>query len=362
MYILLKLIYTFESKEGYILEPTIQKTRIEVIDLLRGFALIGLPFVNVIGLWMGRLNLSGTETDIFVQRFLYIFIEGRFYAIFSFLFGLGIWIFLSKAKEKTAKPYRLFLRRMLLLGIIGAIHQVFQPGEALLIYALISFIVLFFDKLPKQLNLSLGIIGVIVGSLLAVKLLLPIPLMILGLAFGQYRIFEKVNENRKIWIGVMFISFLITCFLVVYLWQEAPAQGSAAFIGDVEETEAQIQSNMQFYEFVKLYMTVSPFFSVFYVSFLVVIEPLMRNLLVAINALGRMAFTNYIGQTVFLLLFMQMALSRKIASYEMAVIVCAVIIIFQMFISLVWLKMFKYGPLEWLWRCGTYGKWLSIKK
>lgn len=86
------------------MEPTTQKTRIDVIDLLRGFALIGLPFVNVIGLWMGQLNLSGTETDILVQRFLYVFIEGRFYAIFSFLFGLGIWIFLSGAKTNTAQP------------------------------------------------------------------------------------------------------------------------------------------------------------------------------------------------------------------------------------------------------------------
>lgn len=83
------------------MEPTINKNRIHLIDLIRGFALIGLPFVNVIALWHSHMNLSETVRDIWVQRFIYIFVEGRFYAIFSFLFGVGIFIFLSRAKAKN---------------------------------------------------------------------------------------------------------------------------------------------------------------------------------------------------------------------------------------------------------------------
>lgn len=82
------------------MKPTMNTDRINVIDLIRGFALIGLPFVNVLALWSSNVNLSGSQGDIWIQRFLYIFVEGRFYAIFSFLFGLGLWIFLSRAKEK----------------------------------------------------------------------------------------------------------------------------------------------------------------------------------------------------------------------------------------------------------------------
>lgn len=251
---------------------------------------------------------------------------------------------------------------MIILAIVGGFHQLFQPGESLLIYAILAFIVLFFDKLPKQVNLGLGVIGVIVGSILSAKILLPIPFMILGLACGQYRLFEKVKKNHKMWIFVMVVSFVITCLLSVYLWQQAPRHGSLGFVEGVELTEEQIESNIQFYAFAKLSLAVAPFFSIFYVSLLVVLEPLMRNLLTPINALGRMAFTNYIGQTVLLLLFMQLALSGKVASYGMAVIVCSFIIILQMLLSTVWLKIFKYGPLEWLWRCGTYGKWLAIKR
>src|SRR5690625_1286242 len=98
---------------GMRMKPTMTMDRINVLDLIRGFALIGLPFVNVLALW-NNANLSSTQGDIWIQRFLYIFVEGRFYAIFSFLFGLGFWIFLSRAKEKSEYPYGLFIRRMVI--------------------------------------------------------------------------------------------------------------------------------------------------------------------------------------------------------------------------------------------------------
>ncbi|MEN1970615.1 hypothetical protein WMZ97_21480 [Lentibacillus sp. N15] len=81
------------------MKPTMTTHRINVLDLIRGFALIGLPFVNVLALW-DSVNLSGTQGDIWIQRFLYIFVEGRFYAIFSFLFGIGFWIFYHGHREK----------------------------------------------------------------------------------------------------------------------------------------------------------------------------------------------------------------------------------------------------------------------
>src|SRR5699024_12143111 len=99
------------------IQPTMNTDRIKVIDVIRGFALIGLPFVNVLALWSSKINLSGTQADIWVQRFLYIFIDGRFYAIFSFLFGLGIWIFLSRANVKRVQQYILFIRRKVIFVI-----------------------------------------------------------------------------------------------------------------------------------------------------------------------------------------------------------------------------------------------------
>ncbi|MFP3919215.1 DUF418 domain-containing protein [Lysinibacillus telephonicus] len=344
------------------MEPVINKYRINVIDLIRGFALMGLPFVNVLAFWSANINLTGTQEDIWVQRFLYLFVEGRFYAIFSFLFGLGLWIFLSRAKEKNDRPYSLFIRRMLILGIVGWIHHLINPGEALLIYAVLGVPVVFFDKVPKQINLILGIAGVIIGSFIGAKLLLILPLMMLGLAFGQYRVFESYIKRRKTWMIVAVLSFVATSISVAFLWQKAPVDGLVYYMEGVELTEAQVLSNRAFFDFANLSLTFAPFFSVFYVSFLVLLEPLVKKLLSPLNAFGRMAFTNYISQSVILVIIAMFIPAGTVVSYIDATITCVLVVIAQIITSSFWLRSFKYGPLEWLWRCGTYGKWISIRK
>ncbi|WP_338780121.1 DUF418 domain-containing protein [Metabacillus sp. FJAT-52054] len=344
------------------MEPTISKERMDVIDLIRGFALIGLPFVNVLALWRTNVNLSGTQQDIWVQRFLYLFVEGRFYAIFSFLFGLGLWIFLSRAKEKSDHPSVLFIRRMLLLLAAGVLHHLIYDGETLLIYAIMGLPVFFLNKAPKQMNLLLGIAGIIVASYLENKLLAIFPFFILGLAFGQYRVFENYISNRKMWKMAAILSFIATCILAVFLWQEAPANGSANRMTGIELSEAQTDSNVAFYAFTELSLAFAPFFSVFYVSFLVLLEPHVRKMLSPLNAFGRMAFTNYIGQSVILLIMAMFIPANTAVSYTTSAITCLLVVIVQIIASSYWLTYFKYGPLEWLWRCGTYGSWLSIRR
>lgn len=344
------------------MEPVINNNRINVIDLIRGFALMGLPFVNVLAFWSSNINLLGTQEDIWVQRFLYLFVEGRFYAIFSFLFGLGLWIFLSRAKEKNDRPYTLFIRRMLILGLVGGIHNIINPGEALLIYAILGVPVVFFDKVPKQINLILGIAGVIIGSFFGAKLFLPLPLMMLGLAFGQYRVFELYMKNRKKWMLVAVLSFVATSITVAFLWLKAPDDGLVSYMEGLELTEAQVVSNRAFYDFADLSLAFAPFFSVFYVSFLVLLEPLVGKLLSPLNAFGRMAFTNYIGQSVILVIIAMFIAGETIVSYSFATIACALVVVVQIILSSLWLRFFKYGPIEWLWRCGTYWKWLPIRK
>lgn len=344
------------------MEPVINKNRIHMIDLVRGFALMGLPFVNVLAFWSSNINLSESQSDIWVQRFLYLFVEGRFYAIFSFLFGLGLWIFLSRAKQKNDNPYILFTRRMFILGLLGAFHELLNPGEALLIYAILGVPIVFLDKVPKQINLIVGMAGVIIGSFVGVKLLLPLPLMILGLAFGQYRVFDLYLERRKTWLIVAGASFVLTSILVSYLWQQAPADGLVNYMEGEELTETQMLSNRAFYDFADLSLSFAPIFSVCYVSFLVLLEPLLKKILSPLNAYGRMALSNYIGQSILLVSIASLLPDTTIVSYTTAAIICSLVVLAQMLSSFLWLRFFKYGPIEWLWRCGTYWKWLPIRK
>ncbi|MEX3714398.1 DUF418 domain-containing protein [Cytobacillus horneckiae] len=335
--------------------------RIDLLDILRGFALVGLPFVNILMFWGDRMNLSGTEPDIWIQRGLYLFVEGRFYAIFSFLFGVGFWIFLSRAEAKNDRPYRLFIRRMIILLVAGLLHQIINPGEALAIYAVFGLFVLIFYKAPKQFNLIVGVVGIIIGSIFGAKILLPLPLIILGIAFGQYRVFETYKAHKKMWAIIAVVSLLATAALSILLWNIAPNIGFHPYREGYELTNIQFEANQSFFYFADLAMIVAPVFSVFYISTLVIIEPLIKRMLLPLNHLGRMALTNYIGQSVILYALNVFMPAQMMTSYLMAVISCAAVIIVQAIASSLWLKVFKYGPLEWLWRCGTYGKWLKIK-
>ncbi|WP_167751386.1 DUF418 domain-containing protein [Lentibacillus salicampi] len=345
------------------MKPTTTTDRINVLDLIRGFALIGLPFVNVLALW-NNVNLSGTQEDIWIQRFLYIFVEGRFYAIFSFLFGLGFWIFLSRAQRKSNHPYGLFIRRMLILLGAGMLHQLINPGEVLLFYAIFGLIVLFFYKAPKQINLTLGIIGIIAGSFFGAKTLLPLPLILLGLAFGQYRVFQTLMENKKKWGAAAIFSFVATSVITVFLWQNAPDAGLLSYMEgfDYDITETQAEANRAFYDFIDLSMVFAPIYSIFYISLLVLLEPAVGKWLSPLHSFGRMALSNYIGQSIILVSLLVFIPVDTIVSYKVAAIVCLIVVGVQIIFSSLWLRHFNYGPLEWLWRCATYGNWVPIRR
>lgn len=341
------------------MKPIIANDRIDVIDLIRGFALAGLPFINVLALWQSNIQLSGEKMDVWLQRLLYIFVEGRFYAIFSFLFGLGLWIFLTRAQKNKDRPSLLFVRRMLILFVVGMLHQLINPGEALMIYAILGLPVIFLIKVPRLVNVSIGIVGVLVGSILGTKMLLVIPLIILGVACGQYRLFESYKENKKKWRLAFVVSFIAMCSATIYLWQQAPTDGLLHYTDGTPLSVQQIESNVDFYAFAKIAFTLAPIFTVFYVTFVVLVE---GKWLTPLQAYGKMAFTNYIGQSVLLVLIAQLLLGEMNVSYLAATVACAVVVCIQIIFSALWLKVFKYGPLEWLWRCGTYWQWLPIRK
>src|SRR5699024_12682638 len=117
--------------------------------------------------------------------------------------------------------------------------------------------------------------------------------MILGVAFGQYRLFESYLKNRKKWVMVAVLSFAVTSVIVVFLWQNAPGNGLVTQLEGYELTEAQIDTNIAFYAFADLAFVLAPFFSAFYVSFLVFIEPLISKLLTTLYDFCRMTIINY---------------------------------------------------------------------
>lgn len=333
------------------MQPIELNKRIDTLDYLRGFALLGIILVNIPALlWIEPPN---TSVDIAYNRFLMLFVEGKFFSIFSFLFGVGFYIFISRAKAKNEKAYLLFIRRMIILLLIGLVHFYFQPGEALTVYAIFGLIALPFYKVRKEINVTIGLILLAVTAFYGIKIAMPFPLILLGLAAGQYRIFEKINNNRKSIFIFTIIMFFISIGGLLYQWHYVPeAMVNIDNLTKVEFTEHV--TNIEKFSLIGLQF--SPFVSAFYVGLLILLlqRPVCQALLSPLKNYGRMALTNYLGQTALILLIGNAFHLIGNIRFIQSLWICIGIYIFQLLFSKLWLKFFRFGPFEWLWRMGTY--------
>jgi uncharacterized membrane protein YeiB len=316
------------------MKPIEVNKRIDILDYLRGFALGGIIFVNILAL-LSVKTPAPYSVDAAYQRFLFLFVEGRLYTIFSFLFGVGFYLFFSRANEKGAM---MVLRRMLVLFIFGIIHVRFHPGEALTVYAVCGLILFPFYKAPKTVNLVVGLLMLIALSIFSIKIFLPIPLMLLGIAAGQYRIFDEIRDKTKK-ITIFTIILLVGSILcLIYQFQFVP---SMPF--DIREEKA----------FMKIGITIGPIISGLYGGVLIILLqiPFVQKGLSPLKNYGRMALTNYLSQTAFML-FARSIFTQ--ITYIHSFFLCIAIIMIQLMISTIWLRFFKFGPLEWVWRIITY--------
>lgn len=346
-------------------QPAIGKGRLHFLDEFRGFALLGLPFVNVLALWL--IHTPGTTVDFWLQRGLYFFVEARFYTIFTFLFGLGFYMFLSRNAEVGGKPrLRLYIRRLVILVLIGFIHQQYQSGEALFHYAVVGLLAVPLYWAPRRVNLIIGVAGFVIAAVMGIKLLTIPFLIILGLAAGQYRLLDAISKGlrlqtlRMIWI----LSLLGTIFAIGAMWWAAPPEPMSPFLFEVEG-EAPSPTMQAAFTLAHIGLASGPIVSAFYLSSLLMIErtSLGTKILQPLQAYGRMALTNYIGQTVLLVGVQHMILNISSGTtYVVSTLVSLGIVVFQIMASNLWMRWFQYGPLEWLWRCGTYWTIVPIRK
>ncbi|EOO57802.1 hypothetical protein IKE_06290 [Bacillus cereus VD196] len=338
--------------------------RIDILDYLRGFALMGILLVNIINYLDMRKPPIPNSIDEYYQRFLYLFVEGHFYTIFTFLFGVGFYIFITRAKEKGANAYLLFIRRLIALFIMGSIHSIFHSGEALTNYAAFGFILLPFYKIKKQINLVLGVLS-LSGAVGAIffgfgdKLLLNLPLFILGLTAGQYRIFENISENVK---KYQVFTVMVAVLGSIGLWfhyMYIPPKLSPMLMPYANDPDIQASTI-----FLQIGIVQGLFVSAFYIGILVILlqNNRIQKLLCPLKYYGRMALTNYIGQTALMIVSGYLFQLEDTRSYFYTLFICIGIYIIQLLFSMAWLRFFKMGPLEWLWRICTYWKVISIRK
>ncbi len=132
--------------------------RIELLDALRGFALCGILLANIL-YWSGwifmppeqKIALAGEAGVAWQSFFHHALVDGKFYTLFSFLFGIGFALQLERLTKRGLDGLRIFRRRLLVLLAIGIIHMVLiWDGDILTLYALLGLLLPFFRNLSDR--------------------------------------------------------------------------------------------------------------------------------------------------------------------------------------------------------------------
>jgi uncharacterized protein len=396
--------------------PITGKDRIKTIDIIRGFALFGIFLVNMPAfhspVFMKSFYTQGVEysgVDYWVDVFFSLFVEMKFFTIFSFLFGLGFFIFMSRAEEKSLGVKALYLRRIFALFLFGVIHVIaLWFGDILHTYAVAGLFLLFFYKrkiktiliwafsLLVVLNLLFSLslfmpnemviameetnaqgfeenlveyveiytqagflewvsyrfeteVGFVASNL--IPALIPVFAMFLfGLAAGKAGVFHQVNNHLRLLKNVRLLTFLISIPLVIML---------ALLKLDILDFGFKQLFAIQLFK--SLTGTSLCFF---YISTLTLMlrKENWQKILRPLGSAGQMALTNYLMQTIVsVLIFVGFGFYGKV-SLVTGTILCVVIFALQMMFSTFWLKKFRFGPFEWLWRSFTYMKVQKLKR
>jgi uncharacterized protein len=353
--------------------------------------------------------------DTTTSSFINLFVQGKFYTMFSFLFGLGFVIFFERAKAKVRRPTLLFYRRLFILLIIGLLHAFFiWHGDILVAYALFALLLpLFFNRKPKTLFIwaavfififvSLTGLGVLGRSLIdeatftaAIQPMVERMQNYLDnsfLAYGEgdfaaimaQRTSDTLFGYSQLW--AMFFMIFPLFLLGVYVGKRGIFRNIEANLGFIKKAwlwgliigltmsivkyMSGNQMNPLLPNIHDLIFYIASIFgdtglSIFYMTSIILLfrsEKWMPRLK-PFGYVGRTALSNYLLQSIIgTMIFYNygLGLYGQIAP-ALGLAFVAVIFVVQIFISKWWLSHYQFGPMEWAWKSLTYGKRFKMKK
>lgn len=311
--------------------------RIPALDILRGFALIGILGANIPGLAHVVLPAAGSTDDTLFRIDQYGF-EQRFFPIFSFLFGVGFYIFMRNAEHKALSARTLFIRRVLVLLGFGIVHQLLQPGEALLIYGIFGLLLVPFAHASVPILFTASG-GTLLAGLVLSEYFVVLAMFLLGAAIAKAGYFHTPQRYVSVTQRVLLAS-VVLCPVVLF------AQAS---VTNDRSPWVNYASNVQ--TLAGLVVAAGMVSAVC----LALQRPKARRWLGVLAPFGRMALSNYIGQTLIVLAFVWATGLRDVMTYRQAAALWLLVCAGQIVVSHLWLRRFRYGPLEWVWRWATYG-------
>jgi uncharacterized protein len=394
-----------------VIGPVPGHERIEAIDILRGVAILGILIVNM-GLFSLPEGLPAHQlwpniVDRTAEKLILFIAQEKFKTLFSFLFGLGLAVQMMRAEARGARFLPLYARRLFVLLLIGTAHSLLLwDGDILHDYALLGFVLLLFRRRSLK------------TLLVWASILLSIPVLFYGLttcysitrqvnpqlmnwvSSGNGTEDQKtIEETRRIYSRGTYAemielrarglpldllpdtddAYIFTIFLLgLYVGRRGIVHdvsahlpfirqvqgwglmigvaGNAVFAvgGSFDPSPTSVMQNVGR----MCLVFAAPAMSFFYASTIILLVQgeAWRRRLAPLAAVGRMALSNYLLQSLICTTIFYsygLALFGKVRP-SLGLLLTIIILLIQIPLSVWWLRRFRFGPIEWLWRSLTY--------
>ena len=407
-------------------EPLAAQQRVLILDVLRGVALFGILMVNMpvfnlpMATLIGDLTFWTDPANVAGRWVIDFFFHGKFYVLFSLLFGIGFYYFMRKADEAGTGLIGVFRRRLLILLLIGALHVLLLwYGDILVIYALFGFIMTWFRRRSNRFVLIWAIVFLLIPVAFtamfygAISMAMDIPevaaeleagfrqseMQFMALADRALQVYSsgsfseilrmRLTEYSYILGGIFtFFPTVLSMFLLglfagrkgylenttkhlsffkKLLWISLPfAIAGNWLIATYTPLASHIEPSLELLILQIGFSAGGPATAFVYISLFVFWlhcgcgQWLVRKLAMA----GRMALTNYLTQSI---ICTTIFYSYGLGLYGQVnliygILLTVVIFVVQLAWSDYWLRHFRFGPFEWAWRSMTYGRLQSMKR
>ena len=379
------------------LQPVSLNERVKAIDLMRGFSLFGILIVNMLAfhspfLYIDPYKWFSGNLNEGIYWFIDIFIQASFYPLFAMLFGYGLAMQYMRAEASNRPFMPLAVKRLMVLLLFGVLHAfLIWHGDILITYAIMGFLLIFMIRLPSAWLLGFAAIIYTVPHLLLLGIMFIavaadpniyvgymeiessiqayqsgsfaeifsqrladwtysnnlanyiiliatiLPFLMIGAAAAKWRLIERTQEKRKLWIFLA-IGPLLTGLLL----KSAPAL---------------FEPNYAFVYLQDIFG--GPLLAVSYAAIIALLaqKTFVQKLFSPVAKVGRMSLTTYITQSILATLIYYsygFGLYGQVDLLTGTLIAIGIFVV-QLIFAELWFEKFSRGPLEMVWRKWTYG-------
>lgn len=348
------------------------KARITSIDALRAVALLGILLIHATDEFSWG-PLAITTIGGHIKHFLPMLLRNRCNTVFGMLFGVSFYLILRNPSYSSRK----FVWRCFLLFLFGLFNKVFYTYDALMWYGLSGMVLVLFRRLSsKKLWISfflIYIINVLISNFVDLKLLF----------FGSVESCNRYVESAGLGSVIRYPIWL-AALDYVKLVIDGPLGTLSKFLLGYCIAKTGIIDNLQKYVNLKYSIVLSAIYVVLFVlgahfniPRLLLISYLFGSLCYAewfllvyyktypllrfLEPYGKLGMTNYSMQSIVGVIIIGLVFIPRHLSFECFFMTMILFYFVQLVFSILWLKYYKYGPFEWLWRCLTERRWITNK-